>query len=391
MYITTNERSSSVGAAPSPPRLHPRCYSLVVTVPATYAALEEAVRRWISTCVMSRTQVRPGVPIRRERTLVTGNPSLRNIWDRVLRHRTGQRVEIRAEYIWGRDREEAINFSTPAPPPPPPPPPPQVRPAPRQAPCPPPTCTPVGPFLPSRHGFKFDNLFSVTIPLPGPLPSISEKYGLCGGMATAALDYFLSCIPIPSTTTVPASGTTLFNYLLRRQLDSIDAPTFGMVRKFLSWTNRPDITAPLANVPFGPRVGRLVGPLIGPVPALVPIDGLQELTVPEFRATVASLSAGRPVVLGLIYVGPGAVSIWNNHQVLAYGATRVSPTVTNIRVYDPNEKGNNPDTDDVLIRCELLAGGTRVRCMQGSRTRVTKTVRGFFRMPYTRVTPPCLP
>ena len=60
MYITTNERSSTVGAVLAPPRLHPRCYSLVVTVPATYAALEEAVRRWISTCVMSRTQARPG-------------------------------------------------------------------------------------------------------------------------------------------------------------------------------------------------------------------------------------------------------------------------------------------------------------------------------------------
>jgi hypothetical protein len=54
MYITTNERSSTVGAALAPPRLHPRCRSLLLTVPATYAAFEEAVRGWISTCVMSR-------------------------------------------------------------------------------------------------------------------------------------------------------------------------------------------------------------------------------------------------------------------------------------------------------------------------------------------------
>jgi hypothetical protein len=112
MYITTNERSSTVGAAPAPPRLHPRCRSLVLTVPATYAALEEAVRRWISTCVMSRTEVRPGVPIRRENELVTGNSSLRELWDRLLQRMKGQPVEILAEYIWGPNRVESINFST---------------------------------------------------------------------------------------------------------------------------------------------------------------------------------------------------------------------------------------------------------------------------------------
>jgi Family of unknown function (DUF5995) len=119
MYLRTNERSATIGKAPAPPRLHPRCRSLVLTVPDSYAALEEAVRRWISTCVMSRTEVRPGVPIRRERELVTGNPSLRSIWDRILQHMKGQRVEIVAEYVWGPDRVESINFSTPTPPPPP--------------------------------------------------------------------------------------------------------------------------------------------------------------------------------------------------------------------------------------------------------------------------------
>jgi hypothetical protein len=378
MYLRTTEGSAIVGEAPAPPKLHPRCYRLVLTVPGTYAALEEAVRRWISTCVMSRTLTRQGVPIQRERELVNGNLSLRNIWDRVLRHRIGQRVEIRADYIWGRNREEAINFSTPASPPPPPP----VVPAPRPAPCPPPTCTPVGPFLPSRHGFRFGNLFSTTIPLPGPLPSISPEFGLCGGMASAALDYFLSCISIPSTTAVPASGSTLFKYLLSRQLDSL-GPRFGMVRKFLEWTNRPDTTTSVARSSVPAAV---LTTIVGAWwTNFVTVDGLQELTVPEFRATVASLSAGRSLVLGLVYVGPAAVSIWKNHQVLAYGAASVSSTVTDIRVYDPNERQD----DNVRIRCELLSGATRVHCVQVSSSETT-TVRGFFRMPYTRKTPPCL-
>lgn len=120
MYITANEGSSTVSGVPSPPRLQPQCYSQVVTVPTTYADLEEAVRRWIATCVMSRTIVGEQ-PIRRERELVNGNPSLRSIWDRILQYRKGQPVKIDAEYIWGTSREEAIKFSTTASPPPPPP------------------------------------------------------------------------------------------------------------------------------------------------------------------------------------------------------------------------------------------------------------------------------
>jgi hypothetical protein len=243
------------------------------------------------------------------------------------------------------------------------------------APCPPPTCTQVGPFLASRHGFRFPNSFSVTIPLPRPLPAIPASFGLCGGMASAALDYFLSCIPIPSATAVPGSRSTLFNYLLRRQLDSLGSPSFGMVQKFLSWTNRPDITGSLLPSGLLPGTG-----------LLTTIDGLQQLTVPEFGSTVASLAAGRPVVLGLIYVGPRAVSIWHNHQVLAYGSTSTGPGTTSVQIYDPNF----PLDDSIAIRCESLGGGTRVRCVQ-VRSGVSTTVRGFFRMPYTRVTPPCLP
>jgi len=212
-------------------------------------------------------------------------------------------------------------------------------------------------------------------------------------MATAALDYFLSRCPIPSTETVPSSGSPLFNYLLDRQLDSLGLPdldilglplsilggplipgskalnilahpALAVIRKFISWTNRPDTTHLF--------------------------DGLRELTVPEFRATIRSLCAAQPVVLGLIYAGPGAVSIWKNHQVLAYDYTfdpmPVNPTVTftDIKIYDPNYK----EVDDAVIRCWEL--GKRVRCEE----RVSgykKLVRGFFRMPYTAEAPPCLP
>jgi hypothetical protein len=389
MYITDDKWSNLGDPAP---RLQPRCYSLTLTVPNTYDELEAAVGRWISTCVMSRTEVRPGVPIHRERELVNGNATLKGIWDRVLQYLKGKSVKIDADYVWGIDREEAIKFSTTASPPPPPPPPPPpkriVTPASPTV-CPPTSCTPSGLFLPSTHGFRFDNSFTLSIPLPRPLPAISGSYGLCGGMASAALDYYLSCIPIPSTSSVPSAGTTLHKYLFDRLLDSLGTPTFGMVMKFMSWTQRPDTDSNMLTTAYK-AIGPLAALLYGPLPAIashfIKVDGVQELTArEEFPKIVAELNAGRMVVVGLVYVGPGKLNIWDNHQVLAYGIERVSSTVTKIKIYDPNY---NRD-DRIYLRCELANGGSRVQCEEviGAKT---ERVRGFFRMPYTRKIPPCL-
>ena len=170
----------------------------------------------------------------------------------------------------------------------------QSSPPAQRVPCPPRTCKPVGRFLPSTHGFKFTNAngFDVKIPLPSPLPSIPASFGFCGGMSAAAVDYFRSCIPIPSTTTLPVSGDTLFKYLFDRQLESIGFPTFGIARKFLEWTNRPNTTSSLsaaAAKALGPTAARLgpilTGPLLPAVAGLVTVEGLQELTVPHLFET----------------------------------------------------------------------------------------------------------
>jgi hypothetical protein len=94
-----------------PPRLAARCYELRLVVPRTYEELEAAVERWIATCVQSRTIV-GGAPAHRERVLVRGNPTLRQVWERI-RDAAGQTLSIRAEYVWGQNREEAIRFSAP--------------------------------------------------------------------------------------------------------------------------------------------------------------------------------------------------------------------------------------------------------------------------------------
>jgi hypothetical protein len=97
--------------APAPPRLAARCYELRLTVPSTYEALEAAVERWIATCVQSRTLV-GGSPAHRERSLVRGNATLRQVWERI-RDAAGKTMAIRAEYIWGPNRVESIKFSAP--------------------------------------------------------------------------------------------------------------------------------------------------------------------------------------------------------------------------------------------------------------------------------------
>ena len=68
-----------------------------------------------------------------------------------------------------------------------------------------------------------------------------------------------------------------------------------------------------------------------------------------------------------------------------YGTARVRENVTSVRVYDPNY----PREDGAAIRCELLEGGARVRCERLLPS--GETVRGFFIVPYTHRTPPCLP
>lgn len=106
-------------------RLVPRCRGFDLVVPTTYEAFEDSVKRWIATCVSSRTLVR-GVPVRREVSLVEGNQTLMALWQRVS---PGSPITIVPAYFWSEGRVERIEFSLkaapqvqpPSPPPAPPP------------------------------------------------------------------------------------------------------------------------------------------------------------------------------------------------------------------------------------------------------------------------------
>lgn len=217
-------------------------------------------------------------------------------------------------------------------------------------------------FLPSQHGFKFANAFP-GYPLPFSVPflphgaRVASIYGLCGGMSSAACDFFLAGHPVPPVTQAPRRGTHMHGYLYRRAID-----TFAMGRsivRFAEWMALPDDT-----------------PL-----------GVQRRTLASFQEVRERLDAHQLVVLGLLYDRGSSLKeilkrVWNNHQVLAYGCL-VNPDDTfDIRIYDPNF----PALDDITLHLTPSAGG--LACVQRRAGRDLRPVRGFFPMPYEPFVPP---
>ncbi len=223
------------------------------------------------------------------------------------------------------------------------------------------------PFRPSAHAFRFRNAFpGVKLPLtlPGSRSKAASIYGLCGGMCFAAVDYMRAGQPVPTAPQVPADGTPLHLYLIKRQLESLGAG-YRHALRFLTWMFLPE----------GTRIG------------------VRRRTYNELQLIRAMLGAGSPVVLGLLYVsGWDSLAIWKNHQVLAYRVEQPTPDVTRLFVYDPNF----PTKDDVFIRLEreIVAGAGQETPVYGvSATQVIagapdKAVRGLFVIPYSPSKPP---
>jgi hypothetical protein len=241
-------------------------------------------------------------------------------------------------------------------------------------------------FRPSANGFGFVNHFEGSS-LPGGLGAITgdlqqrlggpSTYGLCGGMSFAAADLFLAGRTPPERTTPPQRGEHLFDFLQKRQVDSLgDALT--LAGTFGRWMSLPD------DGPFGTR----------------------RLSLDQLLDLHASIHRGEPAVIGLVFrhhlgnkhARGRAGSPWENHQVLAYDDAEESDGSFEFRIYDPNY----PKADDAVIRGRIKVvgsmlaapwGGWRVpvygmECERivGSRSRTP--VRGIIAMPYTATTVP---
>lgn len=216
-------------------------------------------------------------------------------------------------------------------------------------------------FRSSAHGFKFVNSFTLPAAITVPLSRLririgSGAYGLCGGMSLLAGDHFSFGVPIPTTSTVPPAGSALHAKLVARQLDSLNlnlssvGPSFGApVLKFFDWMGRPDSRA---------------------------ANSTAALTTAELAKVMGALRLGRVVAIGLVLVNRSG-SLTENHQILVHCATRRSPSLAELHIYDPNF----PLRDDVRIEVRTTGGETVATEVIPGRPR--RPIRGFFVMPFT--------
>jgi hypothetical protein len=220
------------------------------------------------------------------------------------------------------------------------------------------------PFAPSRHGLGFDNAWppapAVVVPTPfGEIRLGAADGGLCGGMVYAALDYYHAGVPPPAVR--PAPRTPVYEFIVRRLLDSWQAP--GGVARYYEWMGLPDGDGTGVQLFGRPLLTR---------------RGLSWRTITgEWPRIRLDLDRGVPVPLGVVTVAsrqPRDLAL--NHQVLAYGHRSAGPRVA-LRVYDPNRARR----DDVAITFDTSAPATATR-FEHNLAIGGRRVRGFFRTGY---------
>lgn len=204
-----------------------------------------------------------------------------------------------------------------------------------------------------RAGFAFPNAF-VNVLATLPTGARVATAGRCGGMSYASLDHVRAGRPAPhwpaalfAPGRVPPDGHVVADLVQRRQLDSFAS---WSALRFVTWSLLPD--GDLGRVP-----------------------GVRTLTRAEVPGVLAALTAGRPVVLGLV-VARGAVHAGDNHQVVAHAHDRDPAGRLRLHVLDPNHPGR-----DVT----LVDTGAGWRGSDG------RTWRGLFLHAYAARRPPELP
>jgi hypothetical protein len=223
-------------------------------------------------------------------------------------------------------------------------------------------------FLPSSDGFAFTNSWpsapAVSVPTPfGDIGIGNAAAGLCGGMVFAALDYWYAGASPPASQ--PAPGTPLYQFIVRRLIDSWHIP--AGVAEYYQWMNLPDGDNDLSI--FGHT--------------LVTQRGVSWRTIEQqWPQIMASIDGGQPAPLGLVTVAsanPGMLG--DNHQVLAYGY-QIAGTEVTVRVYDPN----SGQDDGVFIKFGTSAPTAATTF--SNNINIGFPVRGFFLTAYAPAAPP---
>lgn len=198
---------------------------------------------------------------------------------------------------------------------------------------------------------------------PWIVRALPPTYGLCGGMAAAALDYYRISVKVPRGRDVrdlptydTSEGTMLRSFLLRRQLESM-ALNFP---KLLLWMGILH-----SDLPF------------------IDIDGppcLLRHSMLEWVDLKTHIDKGSPWPLMLV---GATMNPFHNHQVLAYGYDDPGDGTGTIYIYDMN----GPDREHTIaldFRQELLQA--EESCSNTDRG----ALRGFFCNVYVQREPPAI-
>lgn len=218
-------------------------------------------------------------------------------------------------------------------------------------------------FLPSTSGLHFTNYYphepEIVVKLPlGPTLSLGDAAnGLCGGMVFVVRDYFEAKLPIPPDTDPPPGGTPLYQYVVKRLMDSFNLPLgIGRYIELMQ--------------PSFPDVGLGLG-----------LPGRASVMVhDEWPKIQTDLDAGHPVPLGLVKIKSSEPrDLCKNHQVLAYGYDLDGSDLT-LWLYDPNY----PNRDDVELQLNIASTTEPVPLTYTP----PEDVYCFFHTPYTPGQPP---
>src|ERR1700704_1817227 len=174
-------------------------------------------------------------------------------------------------------------------------------------------------FLPSTSGLHFSNYYphepEIVVKLPlGPSLALGDAAnGLCGGMVFVVRDYFEAKRPVPADTEPPPGGSPLYQYIVKRLMESFNLP-LGIGR----YIELMEPAFPDVGLGFG-LPGR----------ASVMLRN-------EWPRIQTDLDAGHPVPLGLVKIKSSQPrDLCKNHQVLAYGYD-LNGTDLTLWLYDPN-------------------------------------------------------
>jgi hypothetical protein len=218
-------------------------------------------------------------------------------------------------------------------------------------------------FLPTTRGLHFTNYYphepelTVTLPTGQHLSIGDAANGLCGGMVFSTMDYFVAGEPIPPDTQPPLAGSALYQFIVKRLIDSLNLP-LGIGR-YLELME-----------PAFPDVGLAFG-----------LPGRANVMVhDEWPRIQTMLDAGQLVPLGLIKIKSGQPQdLSKNHQVLTYGYDLDGSDLT-LWLYDPNYANR----DDVHLRLNVAT----VRAPIPVTYVPPETVYCFFHTPYAPAQPP---